>query len=134
MAYQLSVAVRDAQNDALESTIGTSAKLYLRTGSPPADCAAADSGSLLATINLPSDWLAASSGGVKAKSGTWSGSASAAGDIGHFRIKDSGGTTTHIQGAVTANGGGGDMTFDSITVSLAQPIAVNTFSLTRGNA
>ncbi len=29
------------------------------------------SGTVLATINLPSDWMAAASGGVKSMSGTW---------------------------------------------------------------
>jgi hypothetical protein len=44
---------------------------------------------------------------VKAKSGTWQGNGVAAGNVGHFG-QDSAGTTTHIQGTVTATGGGGD--------------------------
>src|SRR5512134_473621 len=102
MSLQLSGGVRDAQNEAIESTTGASAKLQLRTGAPAANCAAADTGTLLCEITLPADWLAASAGGVKAKLGTWQGTGAAAGNVGHFRVKDSAGTTTHMQGTVTA--------------------------------
>jgi hypothetical protein len=42
MAVQLSTAVRNARLDVIESTIGTSAVLRIRSGSVPANCAAAD--------------------------------------------------------------------------------------------
>jgi hypothetical protein len=71
MALQLSVAVRNAMLDAIETTIGTSAVLKIRTGAAPASVATADSGTVLASLTLPSDWLAAASSGSKAKSGTW---------------------------------------------------------------
>ena len=71
MTVQYSVRVRNARLDVVESTIGTSAILKIRTGSAPGNCAAADSGTVLATLNLPSDWMAAASGGSKDKSGTW---------------------------------------------------------------
>ena len=134
MAIQLSVTARNARLDAIETTVGTSANLYIRTGSAPADCATADSGSLLATIALPSDWMAAASSGSKAKSGTWSVAASGTGTAAHFRVKDSGGTTCHIQGTVTATGGGGDMTLDNTSIASGQTITVSTFTLTDANA
>ena len=59
MALQYSVTVRNAQLDAFETAIGTSAVLKIRTGSVPASCATADSGTVLATCSLPSDWMAA---------------------------------------------------------------------------
>ena len=128
MAFQESVAVRNARLDAIQTTIGTSPVLKLFSGAEPANCAAADPSGLLATITLPSTWMAAASGGVKAKSGTWSGSASAGGTIASWRIYDSGGTTCHMQGNTT------DMTFDNTVVANAQVITVNTFSMTAGNA
>jgi hypothetical protein len=134
MTLQYSGAVRDAQLDAVETVVGTSPKLQLRTGAPPADCAAADSGTLLCEITLPSDWMAAASGGSKAKSGTWTGTGAAAGNAGHFRVKNSAGSTTHAQGTVTATGGGGDMTMDNINIALSQAVTVNTFTLAAGNA
>lgn len=103
MAHQYSTAVRNAKLDAVESTVGTSAILKIRTGAAPATPATADSGTVLATINLPSDWMAAASGGTKALAGTWSdSSADATGTAGHYRIYDSGGSTCGIQGNVYA--------------------------------
>lgn len=135
MAVQLGTAVRNARLDAIESTIGTSAIMMIRSGSVPANCAAADGGTVLATLNLPSDWLSAASGGSKAKNGTWSDtSADAAGTAAHFRIYDSGGSTCHIQGTVTVTGGGGDLTLDSVTFASGQSFSITGFTLTDGNA
>lgn len=104
MALQLSVAVRNARLDSVESTIGTSAILKIRSGAIPADCATADAGTVLASLSLPSDWMAAASSGAKAKSGTWQdSSADATGMGGHFRFYDSGGTTCGIQGLLGQN-------------------------------
>lgn len=133
MAIQFSTTVRNARLDAIETTIGTAPTLEIRTGAPPANCAAADSGTVIATLTLPSDWLAAASGGSKALSGTWQdASADAAGTAGHFRIKA--GATCHIQGTCSATGGGGDMTFDNAVFALSQQINVTSFTLTDANS
>jgi hypothetical protein len=135
MVVQLSVAVRNARLDAIETAIGTLAVLKIRTGAQPATVATADSGTVLATLNLPSDYLAAASGGTKAKSGTWEDlSADAAGTAAHFRIYASDGTTAHFQGSVTATGGGGDMTVDNVVFAAAQAFTVTAFTLTDANA
>ena len=135
MAIQLSVAARNARLDAIETTIGATAILRLRTGAPPATCATADSGTIVAALTLPADWMAAAAAGAKAKSGTWQdASADAAGTVGHFRIYDSAGTTCGMQGTVTITGGGGDMTLDNNVVALAQTVTITGFTLTDGNA
>lgn len=135
MTIQLSVSVRNARLDTIESTIGTSAILRIRTGAAPATCATADSGTVLAELTLPSDWMAAASSGSKALSGTWQdASANATGTAGHFRIYDSGGSTCHLQGTVTATGGGGDMTVDNTSFASGQSFTVTSFTLTDGNA
>jgi hypothetical protein len=126
MTIQMSVGLRDARLDQLETTVGTSPTIEIRTGSPPANCAAADSGSLLATISLPSDWMAASSSGSKAKSGTWSVSASGTGTAGHFRLKASGGTC-HMQG--TAGVSATDMILDNASIASGQTVTVTAFTL-----
>lgn len=135
MALQYSTAVRNARLDVVESTIGTSAVLKIRTGSVPATCATADSGTVLATCTLPSDWMAAASGGTKSLSGTWQDtSADATGTAAHFRIYESTGTTCGIQGTVTATGGGGDLQVDNVSFAAGQAFTVTTFTLTAGNA
>lgn len=135
MAIQFSVAVRNARLDAIETAIGTSAIMRIRTGAAPASCATADSGTVLATLNLPSDWMAAAASGSKSMSGTWQdSSADASGTAGHFRIYDSTGTTCHIQGTVTATGGGGDLQVDNVNFATGQQFTVTSFTLTDGNA
>lgn len=135
MALQFSAAVRNAMLDAVETAVGTSAVLKIRTGAAPANVATADSGTVLATLTLPSDWMAAASGGSKAKSGTWEDtSADATGTAAHFRLYASDGTTAHAQGTVTATGGGGDMTVDNTSFSSGQAFTVTSFTLTAGNA
>lgn len=142
MALQYSVAVRNARLDAVETAIigsGSPLKhaiLELRSGPPPADCSAADSGTLLAQIILPTDLMAAASAGSKAKQGTWTGTGAGTGDIAHFRVKEMGSPdVTHIQGTVGLSGSPSyDMTVDNTSVTPGQAITVSTFTLTAGNA
>lgn len=134
-ALQYSTAVRNAQLDALESTIGTSAVLKIRTGAVPANCAAADSGTVLATLNLPSDWMAAASSGSKALTGTWQDtSADNTGTAAHFRIYASDGTTCGLQGTVTATGGGGDIELQNTSIATGQSITITAFTISAANA
>jgi hypothetical protein len=135
MAIQYSAAVRNAQLDTLETTVGTAPLFRIYSGSMPADTATAASGTLLAEMTLPSDWLAAAASGSKAKSGTWQDtSANNTGTAGYFRIYDSGGSTCHMQGTVTATGGGGDMTLDNVSIASGQSVSVATFSVSAANA
>lgn len=132
MTLQYSVAVNNARLDAFETAAGTSAKLRIYTGSVPANCAAAATGTLLVEMALPSDWMGAAASGVKAKAGTWSGTGAAAGTAGYFRIVDTAGTTTHAQG--TCGLASGDMALDNTSIAVSQVVTVNSFSLTTGNA
>lgn len=135
MTVQLSVEVRNARLDAIETIGGTSPILKIRTDAQPANCAAADAGSVLATLTLPSDWAANASGGVKAKSGTWQDlSADATGVAAHYRMYKSDGTTCIEQGSITATSGGGDMEVDNVNFASGQAFTVTTFSKTDGNA
>ena len=135
MALQFSASVRNALLDSIEVTIGTSAVLKIRSGSVPATVATADAGTVLATLNLPSDWLAAASGGTKAQSGTWQDtSADGDGDAAHFRIYASDGTTAHVQGTVTATGGGGDLTVDNVDFNPGQSFTITGFTFTAPGA
>ena len=134
MAVQLSVDVRNARLDAIETEIGASPLLEFRSGAQPANCAAADTGTELEQMALPADAFAAASAGQKAKTGTWTGTADAAGTAGHFRMKNNGDTACHMQGSVTGTGGGGDMEVDNVVIAIGQTITVNTFTMTDGNA
>jgi len=133
MAIQLSVTVRNARLDTIESTIGASAILRIRSGAVPASCATADAGTVLATITIPADWAAAAAAGSKAFLGTWQdASADATGTAAHFRLYDSGGTVCHIQGTVGTSAT--DMIVDSVNFTAGQSFTVNSFTLTDANA
>jgi|DEB0MinimDraft_3_1074331.scaffolds.fasta_scaffold00032_43 hypothetical protein len=136
MAIQFSTAVRNAMLDAIETSIGTSAVLKIRTGAAPANCGSADTGTVLATINLAADWAAAASGGTKA----WSSlpvsdtSADNTGTAAHFRLYASDGTTCGSQGTVTATGGGGDIEVDSTSFTAGQTFQITAWTWTAPNA
>jgi len=133
MAYQFATAARNAALDAIETAIGTSPTLEIRSGAAPATCATAASGTVLATMVLPSDYMAPASGGTKDKSGTWQDtSADAAGTAGHFRLNQ--GATCHWQGTITATGGGGDLTLDNIVLAASQTVTIVTMKMTIGGA
>lgn len=101
MTKQYHNDLRDAWLDTYESEIGTAPLLRLCTGSPPASCATAQSGTQLIQMTLPSDWMAAPSSGTAVLAGTWSGTVSADGTAGYYRFLDSGATKCYEQGTVT---------------------------------
>ncbi|HTK34540.1 MAG TPA: hypothetical protein VL358_04530 [Caulobacteraceae bacterium] len=133
-AITYSTAIANARLDAVESTCGASAILRVRTGSPPATVATASSGTVLATMSLPSDWMAAASSRAKSKSGTWEDtSADNTGTAGHFEIVASDTTTVCMRGTVTATGGGGDLTLDNTSIASGQDVLINTFTINAAN-
>ena len=99
MSFQFTDAPRNAALDAMETSIGVAPTMTIRTGVPPVNAAAVATGTVLATILLPSDWLANASSGAKLLSGTWQDLvADATGRASHFRVT---GATERIQGLVS---------------------------------
>jgi hypothetical protein len=135
MTVQLSVSALNTMLDSIETTVGTAPVLQIRTGAPPASCASGATGSVLVTMTLPSDWMSNAVNGTKTKNGTWEDtSADGSGTAGHFRIWDSTVTTCHLQGTVTATGGGGDMTVDNTSINTGQDVVVTSFSMGTANS
>ncbi len=133
MAFQFSVAVRNAAINSIEPAIGASPSLRIRTGAPPANCAAARTGTVLAVMALPADFFGSATDGTIDLAGTWLDStADAAGTAGHFEIVQ--GATCHIQGTVTATDGGGDMELQNTSIAVGQAITISAFMLTAGGA
>ena len=133
MAFQFSTTARNGMVDAIATAVGAAPVLEIRTGSVPANCAAASTGTLLASLNLPSTWMATASDGAAGLVGTWQTlSASGDGTAGYFRISQ--GATCHVQGTATATGGGGGMTLDSAAITTGQIVSVTSFALTGGGA
>jgi hypothetical protein len=133
MALQFSAAVRNARLDAIETAIGASAIMKIFDGTLPANVGTADAGTVVATLNLPSDWMAAASAGAKAKSGTWQdASADATGSADYFRVYASDGTTCHMQGTVGI--GTGDLQVDNTAFAAGQSFTVTGFTINEANA
>ncbi len=133
MALQYSTTLRNAQLDAIETVVGVSAILKIRSGAAPANVATADSGTVLATFNLPADWMAAANAGSKAKSGPWEeSSADASGTAAHFRLYASDGSTCHMQGTVGTSGA--DMIIDNTSINAGQVVTITGFTISAGNS
>lgn len=132
MAIQYSSNIYLARLDLVESTTGTAPKLRIFSGSAPANCAAADSGTLLCEMSLPSDWMNAASGTTKTLLGSWTGTASAGSGATptHFRIWNTGATTCHVQG--TCGIGSGDLSVNG-TITSGQTVTVSSFTITAAN-
>lgn len=134
MALQYSDTLRNNQLAQIEATLGTAAivKIYDLTAGAPANVAAAITGTVLVTLTLPSDYMAAPSGGTVAKTGSWTGTGSAAGTADFFRAFQSDGTTCHLQGTVGTSGT--DLILDNAVIAVSQSVTISTFSISAGNS
>lgn len=129
MSVQYSTAVRNAWGDTWESTIGTSAKLRVYSGAQPANCAASESGTLLAEFALASDWSANAASGAKTLASLpLSATAVGTGTAGHYRFYDSTGTTCHEQGSVATSSA--DLLVDNTSIATGQTVQVTAFTKT----
>jgi len=128
MAERLNDAARNRQADSIGDDFNN-ATLKIYTGTQPAAGGAA-TGTLLVTITLPADAMGASSAGVAAKAGTWSGVAGNTGTAGWFRIESSAGSRWY-DGAVTATGGGGEIELTSTSITSGQTVTVTSFTVTQ---
>ena len=110
------------------------AHLTIRTGAQPANCAAAAAGTVLATINLPADWLAAATGGIKCilavRGRTVVPTPPARGALPHPR--------TPLERCVKCRASSARaraiMQLDNTTIVAGQTVSITAFTLTDGNA
>jgi hypothetical protein len=101
MAVQYSTTHRTNAMSDFNTTVGASGLLKIWTGSMPANCATADTGTLLATLTCNATFGSAASGVITLNSIT-SATAVATNTAGYFRIYPSSATTTNsvIQGLI----------------------------------
>lgn len=124
-------AACDAVVDLLDAGSGAG-YIEVRTGSQPATANTAASGTLLATLTLSDpafgNATTASPSVATASAITSDTSADASGTAGWFRAYDSNGTQV-IDGSVTATGGGGDMTFDTVAFVAGGTVALTSWTV-----
>ncbi|WP_101791014.1 hypothetical protein [Nonomuraea indica] len=139
MAVRINTAARNAAADAVAGLVngGTGpGVIRIYTGSQPASPATAPSGTLLAEFTLSDPAFAAAASGSAALDVTPAlvDQGLAAGTAGWFRILDSteaAGTGLGVlDGSVTATGGGGDMTLNTVTISVGVDVELTGGSIT----
>jgi hypothetical protein len=140
MAIRLSTALRNSMLNAWANgtadSFFDSAIFEIRSGTIPADADTAPTGTVLASMTLPADAVAAAASGAIAKSGTWSDtSADATGTATWFRIRRSGDAattnTTDKRFDGTVGTSGSDLNLDNTSIATAQSVTVNTFTVTQ---
>lgn len=129
----MGTTLRNARLDQIETTVGVSAKIRIWTGTQPANCGTADSGTQLVEFDLASDWAANASAGAKALTSTpVSATASATGTAGYFRLYDSTPTVCHMQGTVGTSAT--DMIIDNTSIVSGQTVQIASLSFTEPGA
>jgi hypothetical protein len=136
MIVRLNIALRNAILDNIFNSgsglsIFDSGTAEFRTGSQPAAGDDAATGTVVCTVALAADAMAAASAGSIAKSGSAMQDLSAdnAGTIGWARFKSSDGTK-NIDFDVTDNAGSGAIKVDNPTLTAGQQFSVTSFTLT----
>jgi hypothetical protein len=119
MAIQHSTTTRNRLRDGYVAAFPVSSSLVIRT-STPAGVANSAGGSVLATITLPATPYTSGTGQVTLN-GTWSATASGTGTAGHYRLTNG---SDIEEGTITATGGGGDLTLDSVSITSGQTVTI----------
>lgn len=130
---KFSAELRNARANQFEIVVGASPRLKFYTGAAPTNVADAATGTLLADITLPADWMTDAANGVKTMSGTWQDAAAdAAGDVGYARLYKADNTTPVVQ--FTTGLSGADINLLTLTLAAGQPLNITSFTFTEGNA
>lgn len=132
MTIQYSTAHRTADMTDLVTKLGTTGYLLIYSGSAPANCGTAASGTLLASLPL-SNPVGTVTNGVLTLSAVTAAAAAATGTAGYFRLcTDSSGATCVAQGTVGTTGA--DLNFPSTSFTSGETISVSSFTITANGA
>jgi hypothetical protein len=133
MAIQYSTTHRTNNMTDLVTDLGASGYLLLYSGSAPANCGTAASGTLLASLPLSATAGTVSSG-VLTMGAITSAAAAATGTAGYWRLcTSSAGTTVVAQGSVGTSGA--DLNFaGGVSFTSGETISVTSFTITATGA
>lgn len=129
MAFQFGLAlVNSRAGDVVAAAAGGEIRLYSQV--LPANCAAAEPGTSIATGTLPSPALSNSNGTIT-KAGTWTITGTTTAGAGtatqSFRIYAS--TVCVMQGTVTGTAGAGPMKMNNVNIADLQVATVTTYTV-----
>lgn len=130
-----SAALKNAQQNAITSTVGASALLNIYSGTQPANPdTAITSQVLLATLTCNATFAPSASGGVLTLNSITNGTGTAGASTGTtatwYRLTTSGGTA-HIDGTVGTSGA--DLNLNNTSIATGQTVSVTSATYTNGN-
>lgn len=130
-----SAVLKNAQQNAITSTLGANAVLEIYSGSKPANPDTAISSQvLLASLACSATFAPAASGGVLTLNGIANGTGTAGAGAGTnatwYRLKTSGGTA-HIDGTVGISGC--DLNINNTNIATGQTVSVTSSTYTNAN-
>ena len=129
MALQYSTTHRNAAMDDITSKLGATGYVLIYTGSAPANCGSAATGTLLASLPMSNPVAPSSSSGVLTMSTITSATAGNTGTAGYFRLcTSSAGTTCIVQGTVGTSGA--DLNLTSTSITSGQTVSVTSWTIT----
>jgi len=131
MSIQFTTAARNAQLDAITTSVGNAGKLKIYTGSAPSSANDSATGTLLSTHTLGSPFAPGASSGVLTPTTPSNVTAGATGTAGYFRITKSDDTVV-LQG--TCGTSAADLILNTTSIVSGGPVQVNSLSLTAGGA
>lgn len=129
---KIGVAAANAMLDAFDTyAAGGKLRIYESSGTPPATCATAINGTLLAELTMGTPAFgAAASNSLTAEAITSDSDANAAGTADYFRLWDSAGTTCALQGTAGEAADTTDMTLDDKAITLHATVACSAMTVT----
>jgi hypothetical protein len=134
VAFQQSIAARNAQGDALIASVGNAGLLRIFVGTQPVDCATVSSGTKLSEHTLASPFAPATSSAVISPTLPANVNALATGTAGYYRVYKADGSTCVYQDAVVASGNGLVLNPSNDTLTSGQPVQINSWTVTIGGA
>lgn len=133
MTIQYSTTHRTNNVSDITTQAGATSFILIYTGSPPANCGTAASGTLLASLPC-SATLGTTASGLLTFNAITSAAAGAGGTAGYWRLTTtSGGTTVVAQGTVAVSGG--DLNFPGgVVFTNGETISISSFTITANGA
>lgn len=133
MAIQYSTTHRNNNMADITTQLSTTAFLLLYSGSAPANCGTAASGTLLCSLPCTNPFGAAPSAGVLTASTITTTNAAATGTAGYWRLcTSSAGTTVVAQGLCGTSGS--DLNLTTTSLVSGQPVSISSFTVTATGA
>lgn len=123
MSIQFSTALRNSMNDQITTKIGANGLLRIYTGSPPASCDTAETGTKLVEFICNATFAPSSTSSTLTINPFTSVTAVASGTAGYFRFLTSGGAQ-HVQGTVGTSGA--DLNLDNTSINSGQTVSIST--------